>query len=118
MEERLAFGEMMARLWAAQREEDNSPDGLQPAMVEAGSGLVASRAGWDVKGMFICLMPGVEIPAQAVNARSRRYVPEGPLRVRPYLCMVDAQGMWCPGWRASQTDMISNDWRVCLRKDL
>ena len=118
MEERLTFGEMLARLQAAQREEDSSPEGLQHEMVEAGSGLVASRAGWNGKAMFICLMPAVEIPAQAVNARSRRYVPTGPLRVRSYLCMVDAQGMWCPGWLASQADMLSDDWRVCLRKDL
>ena len=36
--------------------------------------------------------------------------PDGPLTVRPFICMRDAQGAVVPGWLASQTDMLAEDW--------
>lgn len=117
MEPRMRFGDAIEALQASMNDEDSTPAGLEHGQ-RPGSGIVACRDGWNGKGMFICLMPAVEIPAQAVNARSRRYVPTGPLRVRPYLCMVDAHGFWCPGWLASQADMLADDWRVCRRDEI
>lgn len=54
----------------------------------------AQRAGWNGKGMYIW----VEVP-----------LAEDEL---PYLCMRAADGKRVTGWLASQTDILSHDWRT------
>ena len=44
-----------------------------------------ARDGWNGKGMFVAYMPPVVIPAEKVNERTRRFVPEGDLNVGGYL---------------------------------
>lgn len=72
------------------------------------------RAGWNGKGMYIVLMPGYPggIPANAPTAEAHS-IPVGTVvKVRPYILMKDAQGMLVPGWLASQTDLLAEDWEV------
>jgi len=69
-----------------------------------------TREGWNGKGMFVAYMPPVVIPAEKVNERTRRFVPEGDLNVGGYFVLKTAQGVWQPGWLASQNDMLANDW--------
>lgn len=71
-----------------------------------------AREGWNGKGMWICLMPAVTIPGVGVNARTRKFVPEGDLHVQPYIVLWTARGDWQPGWLASQADMLADDWAI------
>lgn len=72
------------------------------------------RSGWNGKGMFIVLQPGYPegIGANANTARALG-IEEGTIvKTRPYLAMMDAQGMLVTGWLASQTDLLSDDWEL------
>jgi len=69
------------------------------------------RRGWNGKGMYVCYMPPMTVPADKVNARTLRFFPKGDdLEVGGYFVMRTAQGVWQPGWLASQADMLANDW--------
>lgn len=71
------------------------------------------RAGWNGKNMWLCLMPALTVPAGMVNERTRRFIPAGvDLPSQPYIVMWTAQGLWQPGWNASQADLLADDWMV------
>jgi hypothetical protein len=71
-----------------------------------------ARSGWNGKNMWVGYMPPVTIPEGVVNGRTKRLVPTGDLVVGGYLVMMTANGVWQPGWLASQADMLANDWEV------
>ncbi len=71
-----------------------------------------AREGWNGKNMWVCYMPPVVIPADMVNERTRKFVPTGDLNVGGYFVMWTAQGVWQPGWLASQMDILADDWMV------
>lgn len=71
-----------------------------------------ARVGWNGKNMWLALMPGMTIPAGMVNERTRKFVPKGDLVVGGYIVMWTAQGVWQPGWLASQPDMLAEDWQL------
>jgi hypothetical protein len=75
-------------------------------------GKKVSRAGWNGKGMWLCFMPGMVLDEGIVNGRTRKFVPTGPLVVGGYIVMWTAQGVWQPGWLASQADILADDWGV------
>ena len=63
--------------------------------------------------MWLALMPGMTVPEGMVNARTKAYVTTaGDLHVGAYIVMWTAQGVWQPGWLASQADMLAEDWEV------
>ena len=64
---------------------------------------LVAREGWNGKGMFLYL--AVVTAVQTIEG-----VPCGISNVRPCIVMKDAQGMCVPGWLASQTDMLAEDW--------
>ena len=68
------------------------------------------REGWNGKGMWLALMPETTIPAGMVNERTRRHLPTGDLPVGGYIVMWTAQGVWQPGWVATQSDLLGQDW--------
>jgi hypothetical protein len=78
------------------------------------------REGWNGKGMWICLMPRLCLPARSsleigatVNDRTAQFIGEDtPLDCQPYIAMWTAQGKWQPGWLASQPDMLGEDWMI------
>jgi hypothetical protein len=78
------------------------------------------RQGWNGKGMWIVMMPALELPpynTQApgakVNDRTAKHIgPDTPLDSQPYFAMWTAQGQWQPGWLASQADMLAEDWML------
>lgn len=76
------------------------------------SGHTVARAGWNGKGMWLAFMPPVVIPEGMVNGRTKKFVPNGDLKVGGYLVMWTADGTWQPGWLASQADMLAEDWDV------
>jgi hypothetical protein len=113
------------RSWCPKRqfEEANKPLDSMPfghAIEAARLGKKIARSGWNGKGMFVAFMPALSLPpfsSQApgakVNDRTAKFIGENtPLDSQPYFAMWTAQGKWQPGWLASQSDMLADDWMV------
>lgn len=83
-------------------------------------GKKVARKGWNGKNMWIVLMDGMTLPpfnsqsqGKKVNDRTAKIIGEDtPLETLPYIAMWTADGKWLPGWLASQTDMLADDWIV------
>lgn len=88
-------------------------------------GYKVSREGWNGKGMWLIYVPGT--PAAALKADSPYFVALNSNQPRdavdtthceilPHIDMwtTNAQGRraMLPGWLASQTDMLADDWEV------
>lgn len=79
-----------------------------------------ARKGWNGKGMWVVLMTGMSLPPyntqgteRKVNDRTAKWIGEDtPLETLPYIAMWTADKKWLPGWLASQTDMLAEDWEV------
>jgi len=79
-----------------------------------------ARKGWNGKNMWICYMSGMELPqystqgtSRKVNDRTAKLIGrDTPLVTLPYIAMWTADQKWLPGWLASQTDMLSEDWEI------
>lgn len=90
------------------------------AIEAAKSGKRISREGWNGKGMFVVYMPPLHLAAfndadktVRVNDRTAKWVGyDTPLDVLPYFAMFTADKKWLPGWLASQTDMLAEDWGI------
>lgn len=84
------------------------------------TGRKVQRQGWNGKDMWIVLMPGKELlphtsqePGRTVSDQTAKHVGEDvPVTVLPYISMWTADEKWLPGWLASQTDMLADDWVV------
>jgi len=90
------------------------------AIEAAKAGQKIARSGWNGKNMFVVYMPPLNLPpyntedtARKVNDRTAKWIGEDkPLNCQPYFAMYNAQEEWIPGWLASQSDMLANDWCV------
>ncbi|RLB94169.1 MAG: DUF2829 domain-containing protein [Deltaproteobacteria bacterium] len=79
-----------------------------------------ARAGWNGKNMFVVYMEPLSLPpynttdtARKVNDRTAKFIGEDtPLNSLGYFAMFTATGDWQPGWLASQSDMLAEDWVV------
>lgn len=77
-----------------------------------------AREGWNGKGMWLVLVPGTEnIKPVAGTPYSRAGLTE-EIQILPHIDMytVDSRGRraMLPGWLASQSDMLSEDWVVVI----
>lgn len=71
-----------------------------------------TRAGWNGKGLWICLSPGFMLPATQVYAGAvAREIGDGVGIFREYLMMRTINGEFVP-WVASQTDLLATDWAI------
>jgi len=83
-------------------------------------GKKVARKGWNGKGMWIVYMSGMTLPPyntqdtqRKVNDRTAKLIgKDTPLETLPYIAMWTADKKWLPGWLASQTDMLSDDWFI------
>lgn len=93
-------------------------------------GKLASREGWNGKGMFIFMRPGDELSPDTVVNKVKSLPKsvkdwvynKGPLvqlsnrtnsiKFTPYFCMKAADDTIVNGWLASQTDMLATDWCI------
>lgn len=90
------------------------------AIREAKAGKKIARTGWNGKNMFVVYMPPLFLPPyntadtpRKVNDRTAKWIGEDkPLNCQPYFAMYNAQEQWIPGWLASQSDMLAEDWEV------
>ena len=84
------------------------------------NGSKLARRKWNGKNMFIVYMPPLYLPpfntaktARKVNDRTAKWIGEDkPLDCQPYIAMYNAQEEWIPGWVASQSDMLDEDWYI------
>lgn len=89
------------------------------ALEAAKAGAKIQRAGWNGKGMYVVHMPGYDPIGCNKNTAKAHGVPEGtPVWTAPYLVLKavpppGVEGLYLvPGWLASQTDMLAEDWSV------
>lgn len=71
-----------------------------------------AREGWNGKGMFIFLVPGSTF---TVNRPPLMGIyPEGTVvNYHAHIDMKTADGTIVP-WLASQSDLLSDDWNICI----
>jgi len=79
------------------------------------AGSRVSRAGWNGKGMWLILVPGTP----AVQPREGTIYAKAGIEVcdiLPHIDMwtvnADARRAMLPGWLASQSDMLAEDWET------
>jgi hypothetical protein len=90
------------------------------AIQVAKQGKKIARAGWNGKNMFVVFMSGMTLPPYStqgtdrkVNDRTAKFIGEDtPLVSLPYFAMFTAKQEWQPGWLASQSDILANDWMI------
>lgn len=75
------------------------------------SGQRVARSGWNGKGMWLVLVPGTP---QVQFREGTPYQAAGLVQadINPHVDMFTADGKMQPGWLASQTDMLADDWQV------
>lgn len=73
-----------------------------------------ARSGWNGKGMFLVLVPGTPgvLPREGSPYASLLVSPNGVVDINPHIDMKTATGEMQPGWLASQTDMLADDWML------
>lgn len=92
------------------------------AIEQMKNGHKLAREGWNGKNQFVVLMPALKLPAHSsqepgakVNDRTAKHIGvDTPLDSQPYFAMFTAQGKWQPGWLASQSDMLAEDWLIVI----
>ena len=79
-----------------------------------------ARKGWNGKNQWVVMMPALYLPpynaqgtAKKVNDRTAKFIGKAtPLDSQPYFALFNAQGKWQPGWTATTSDMLAEDWEV------
>lgn len=69
------------------------------------------REGWNGKGMFLVFVPATP---NVNTVEGTPYFNAGvtDTTINAHIDMYTAQGDMQPGWLASQTDMLADDWQV------
>jgi hypothetical protein len=75
-----------------------------------------ARAGWNGKGMFLVYIKGsVVAPYNSTPYHDNKIMDiDGKVTINPHIDMLTATGEMQPGWLASQTDMLAEDWEIVL----
>lgn len=80
------------------------------------AGARVARAGWDGKGMWLVMVPGTAKAKLADGTPYKRALNADECEILPHIDMwtvnADGRRAMLPGWLASQTDMLSDDWRI------
>lgn len=80
------------------------------ALEELKAGRRVWRRGWNGKGMWLIMVPGTErVRPVAGTPYSKAGLTE-ETDINPHIDMFTADGKMQPGWLASQTDMLAEDW--------
>jgi hypothetical protein len=86
------------------------------AIHEMKLGKKVARKGWNGKGMWLVLVPGTENVTPRVGTPYHDALGDEVIQILPHIDMytVDSTGRraMLPGWLASQSDMLANDWIV------
>lgn len=90
----------------AYRRTDGLNFGL--ALEAAKRGMRIARKGWNGKGMYVFLAHGMDFHTDADLSE----LDDQDVEVLDCLVMRTATGAFCPGWLASQSDMLEDDWVI------
>ena len=95
----------------AYRRTDGMPFGF--AIEALKKDLKVAREGWNGKDMFLKLIPGNNVKVE-INSCFKIVKPgdEAELPVLDFIVMKTATDEYIPGWLASQTDMLAEDWFI------
>lgn len=78
-------------------------------------GKKVAREGWNGKGMYLWLLPPATIKAEWCKDEHLKALAEnngGEIECLGSIRMLTADKKILTGWVASQTDMLSEDWRI------
>jgi len=83
-------------------------------------GYKVAREVWNSDKAFIVLMPSLYLPpfntqeaGAKVNDRTAKHIgKDSPLDSQPYIAMYTVTGQWQPGWVASQSDILAEDYYI------
>ena len=70
------------------------------------------RGGWNGKGMWLVLVPGSNVNARVGTPYGEALGHGVAVSINPHIDMRTATGEMQPGWLASQTDMLADDWQI------
>lgn len=90
----------------AYRQTDNMNFGL--ALEAAKKGLRITRAGWNGKGMYVFLADVQELDTNADLSEFQ----DQAVEISEVLVLRTAQKSLQPGWLATQSDMLADDWFI------
>lgn len=80
------------------------------------AGARVSRQGWNGRGMWLVLVPGTPSAQLRKGTPYQGALGQDECEILPHIDMwtTNAHGRraMLPGWLASQTDMLSEDWEV------
>ena len=84
------------------------------AIEQLKAGEQLQREGWNGEGMFVVAQKGYPdgIPANTNTAKALRISEGTIIKTRPYLALLDVEGVLVTGWVPSQTDMFADDWEI------
>jgi hypothetical protein len=71
-----------------------------------------ARSGWNGKGMWLVLDPGSVVSEVREGSAYHKAGVTGSFTINPHIDMKTATGEMQPGWLASQTDMLADDWMI------
>jgi hypothetical protein len=84
------------------------------AIEQLKQGKKLARMGWNGRGMWIILVPGSDVQVRAGTPYANALGDGATIEILPHIDMwtvnADGRRAMLPGWLASQTDMLSNDW--------
>ncbi|ELX7502046.1 DUF2829 domain-containing protein [Vibrio fluvialis] len=75
-------------------------------------GKKVARSGWNGKGMWLILVPGTNSVRPVAGTPYSKAGITQETDINPHIDMFTADGKMQPGWLASQTDMLAEDWLV------
>lgn len=78
------------------------------AIEAAKMGKRIARKGWNGKGQYVFLAHGMDFHTNADLSE----LDDQDVEVLDCLVMRTATGAFCPGWLASQADMLADDWMI------
>lgn len=80
------------------------------------NGFRVARAGWNGKGMWLVLVHGTKEAQLREGTPYREALGQESCEILPHIDMwtinADGRRAMLPGWVASQTDMLSEDWMI------
>lgn len=75
-------------------------------------GKKVARRGWNGKGMWVILVPGSNSVKPVAGTPYGRAGITEPTNINAHIDMYTAHGEMQPGWLASQSDMLADDWEI------
>lgn len=91
---------------AVYRKTDGMSFGLALEACKMGERI--ARKGWNGKGMYVFLVHGMDFHTNADLSE----LDDQDVEVLDCLVIRTATGAFCPGWLASQSDMLADDWMI------